>query len=500
MKILLIRPPIWYIRLSPGPFSLGFYTMFMTRYPPLGLLHVAGMLRAGGHDVRLVDAEAEEMEIESVVVRARPFAPDLIVGNVNVYNSKKNFEDLIALRDALGAKLVVRGHFPRHYPAETMERAGVDAALTGKGFGAALALADALQRGEDLAAVPGIRFRRNGEVVATSDAECPFEPDTLPFPPRDLLNHRLYSTNLTYRRPFTTMLASWGCPYHCTYCQDHNVRYRARSVDNILDEVVECVRRHGIREIAFLDPTFGAQRKWAVEFCERLAALRLDLTFTMRTRPDLVDPEILSLLRRAGCVRISFGIESGDPEILRNLARVVDPQSVESAVRAAAREGIMTFGYFMVGNKGESAESLAHTMDLVRRLPLHFAQFFETIPLPGTEALEDTKRALGIDPWREINAGWTPEPSVFIPQDIRVTPAELRAWTRTLYAEMYLNPRRWTALLRMKYLPAYVFRQIDVALFVSRLWVLRRIRRRLPGFLVSRFSPTPRASSAEAAT
>jgi radical SAM superfamily enzyme YgiQ (UPF0313 family) len=496
MKVLLIRPPIWYIDLSPGPFSLGLYTAFMTRYPPLGLLYAAGPLRAGGHEVLLVDAEAEELEIDSVAARVGPFSPDLIVGNVNVYSSKRNLDDLVALKERVGGVLAVRGHFPRHYPDECAGRAGVDVSFTGKGMATARAVADAFARGSDLAAIPGLRFRRGGEVVISPGAEPPEDVDALPFPPRDLLDHRLYCTNLSYRRPFTSMLASTGCPHECSYCQDHNLRYHARRVDRVLAEVEECVRRHGVREIAFLDPTFTVRRSWTVEFCDGLTALGLDLTFTMRTRPDLVDPDLLARLRRAGCVRISYGIESGDPEILANLNRRVPVEATLAAVGEAERLGIMTFGYFMLGNKGESAASLTRTMDLVRRLPLHFAQFFETIPLPGTEALEDTKRALGFDPWHEIHAGRYPGASAFLPQDIRLSHGELRKWSRRFYAEMYLNPRRWRKLLRMKYLPAYVLRQIDIARLVLALKALRRVRRLVPGFLVARYPRLPSVTPA----
>lgn len=487
MRVLLIRPPIHYVRFSLGVIPLGFYSSFLTRYPPHGLMVLAAQLRRAGHEVVLLDAEAEELEIESAAVRLAAFAPELIVGSVNVYNSYRNFADLSELKRRLGAPLVVRGHFPSHYPDDAMAQPAVDAAMTGKGNAALVPLVAAFARGAGFDAVPGLLYREDGRVCRTPDEPPVSDLDSLPFPARDLVDPALYSTSLSYRRPFTTMFASYGCPYQCVYCQDRNVPYRRRSVDSVLNELDECVHRHGIREVTFLDPTFTAKRDWALDLCRRLAGRRLDLTFTIRTRPDLVDPELIDLLARAGCVRISLGLESGDPEILAGLQRPMKLETMRQAVAWIRARNIMVFGFFMVGNRGETAASLGRTLAFVKELPLDFAQFIQTLPIIDSAVLDQARQARGIDIWREIGHGRYPSPEEFRSAENELSLAELGRWTGRLYRAFYLNPRRWRAWLSLRFLPGYALRQVGTTLLTLRLVALRRLRRRWPGLLLARY-------------
>lgn len=487
MRVLLVRPPIHYVRFSLGVIPLGFYSSVMTRYPPHGLMVLAALLRQAGHAVALIDAEAEELEIASVARRMAAFAPELIVGSVNVYNSYRNFADLIELKKRLGAPLVVRGHFPSHYPDDAMAQAEVDAAMTGKGNAAIAPLVAAFARGGGFDAVPGLVYRDGDRVLRTPDEAPVRELDSLPFPARDLVDPALYSTSLSYRRPFTTVFASVGCPYDCAYCQDRNVPYRRRGVENVLAELEECVNRHGIREVTFLDPTFTVKRDWVLDLCRRLAGRRLDLTFTIRTRPDLVDPELLELLARAGCVRISLGLESGDPEILAGLHRPMELETMRRAIGWIRERKIMVFGYFMVGNRGETPTSLARTLAFITSLPLHFAQFIQTLPILDSDVLDQARARRGIDIWREIGHGRYPSPEEFRSAENDLDLAELGRWTGRLYRAFYLDPRRWRDWLSLRFLPGYLLRQLGTMGLVTWLGLLRRIRRGRPGFLLARY-------------
>jgi len=445
-------------------------------------MYLASLLRQDGHHVALMDAEAEELDIQTVSLRMKPFEPDLLIGSVYVWNSYSSFNDIFWLKDRLQIPLVIRGHFPGDYPEETMKRPEVDVAMTGKGFSSIQPLVRALEKGDDLHDVKGILFRNNGEVIRTPKEEPIRDLDLVPFPARDLVDQRLYVTNLSCRRPFTTMLASRGCPFNCTYCTDRKVPYGRRSAENVHAELLECTEKYGIREVAFLDPTFTVKREWVLELCNRILQRNTDMSFTMRTRPDLLDPEMVKLLARAGCVRISLGIESGDSEILNLMNRETDIEGTEQAVSWIQREGIMAFGYFMIGNKGETHASLQRTLDLVKRLPLHFAQFFQTIPLLGTEVLENSKQHLGFDIWQETSHGRYPTPQEFRSYQTSLSFEELKSWSTRLYVHFYLHPRRWWYLLKLRFLPAYVARQLQVFVLILPLVILRWIRKRNPAF------------------
>jgi radical SAM superfamily enzyme YgiQ (UPF0313 family) len=480
MRALVIRPPIFYKDFSYGVVPAGLYSALLVRYQPVGLMYVAALLRQAGHRVILVDAEAEELEIQSVIRRVRPFAPDLIIGNVNLYNSPQNFEDLGVLKQALGATLVVRGHFPGEYPDLAAQRSFVDYTLRGKGWSAIAPLAAALAAGRDPGNIAGVLYRRNGAVI-DGGPEAPIDDvDTLPFPARDLVDDRLYATNLTVRRPCTVAFASFGCPFDCAYCTDHTTPYRLRGVPSVLAEIEDCARR-GIREIAFLDPTFTVRRNWTDALCRGLIARRLDLTFTIRTRGDLLDRDLIQLLAEAGCVRVSVGIESADPQILENVGRRVDLERVCQASAWIAEAGMMGFGYFMVGNEGESDESLSRTLKLVRRLPLHFAQFLQAVPLPHTDILASCREKLGADLWVEVSRGRFPTAEEFRSQRTSLSLAAIHAWQRRLFRAFYFDPRRLWRILRLRHWPLYVWRQFDLLRVVLPLVAMRRLRRRWPG-------------------
>ena len=194
MRVLVIRPPIFYADLSLGLIPVGMYSIFLARYQPVGLMYMASLLREDGHEVALLDAEAEELETESVKLRVEPFAPDLILGSVNVYNSPQNFKDLIALKRHFGVPLVIRGHFPENYPERAMDWEEVDVALTGKGYTVVQALVRAIERSEPLDSVPGVIYRTNGEVRKNPTEPPVANADGLPFPARDLVDDSLYGT------------------------------------------------------------------------------------------------------------------------------------------------------------------------------------------------------------------------------------------------------------------------------------------------------------------
>jgi radical SAM superfamily enzyme YgiQ (UPF0313 family) len=480
MRTLVIRPPIFYKNYAYGVVPAGLYAALLVRYQPVGLMYVAALLRQAGHRVILVDAEAEELEIESVIRRVRPFAPELIVGNVNLYNSPQNFEDLGVLKHALGATLVARGHFPREHAELTMQRPFVDFAMRGSGWTAVAPLADALAAGREPSDVAGILRRQNGAVVDNGPEAMIADVDALPLPARDLVDDRLYATNLTVRRPCTAAFASFGCPFDCAYCTDRTTPYRLRSVANVLAEADDCARR-GIREITWLDATFTARRAWTEELCRGLIARRLDLTFTIRTRGDLLDRELVRLLADAGCVRVSLGIESADPQILENVTRRIDLERVRQAAAWIADAGMLSFGFFMVGNKGESNESLGRTLEFARRLPVHVAQFLQAAPLPHTDILESCREKFGVDLWAEVSRGRFPTAEEFRSQDTRLSLAESLAWQRRLFRAFFFSPQRWLRILRLRHWPVYLWRQFDVLGIVLPLLARRRLRRRWPG-------------------
>ena len=463
----------------------------MTRYPPIALAYLASLLREAGHDVALMDAEGEELEIRSVALRMKPFDPDLIVGGVNIYNPVKNFEDLIYLKKELRAPLVIRGHYPRLFPAESIKHPDVDVVMTGKGYTSTVPLAEAIEKGGGLANIPGIYYRDGEKIKKTREEESLMDLDALPFPARDLFDKKLYLANLCTRRPFTTMFGSYGCVYDCWYCQEKHYPYRRRSTISLVAEMEQCANELGYREITFLDPTFTMNKAWVVDLCNRLIEKRLDLVFTIRTRADLLDEKTIRLLAGAGCVRISLGIESGDDGVLRSMNRSIGNEEVIKIVECIRRNGIMAFGFFMVGNKGETDESLTNTHNFIKSLPLHFAQFLKMMPLPYTEVLRQSQKRLGYNVWEKIGQGIYPTEEQFNLHSHDMEVRDLKNWIRRLFFSFYFSLSRIKSIFLLKYSPRYLWRQIDTAMLVIPLILLKYIRRKKPDFLLKIYPQAP---------
>ncbi len=179
-----------------------------------------------------------------------------------------------------------------------------------------------------------------------------------------------------------------------------------RSAESVFEEIRYLVGV-GFRELIFFDETFTVSRARTAELCERMIAGGLKLPWTCRTRVDLVDRELLTLMKRAGCKRLQMGIESGSPQVLENMGRQLDIAQVEHGFELAREIGFERRGYFMLGYLDETPEQTEMTIDLACRMKLDWASFSRTIGLPLTPMYEEMMRR-GIiegDFWRDYTLG-----------------------------------------------------------------------------------------------
>jgi anaerobic magnesium-protoporphyrin IX monomethyl ester cyclase len=186
--------------------------------------------------------------------------------------------------------------------------------------------------------------------------------------------------------PFTFIVTSRGCPAGCTFCIKHvNYQFgvRLRSPERIMEELWQ-LKRLGISNIHMYADLFTVSREQVAKLCRLIIDSKVDIRWTCNSRVDYVDEEILQLMGKAGCWFMSWGIESGNEQILRNAHKGIDPAKVERALRWAKKAGIRNWGYFIIGLPGETEESIRHTIDFAKRLPLDIALFHVAAPHPGT--------------------------------------------------------------------------------------------------------------------
>jgi radical SAM superfamily enzyme YgiQ (UPF0313 family) len=237
----------------------------------------------------------------------------------------------------------------------------------------------------DLHGIKGLVWRKGDEIIMNMPRPFVADLDDLPIPMHELLPLDLYRMPLI-KGPFTFILTSRGCPAGCTYCIKH-VSYqfttRLRSVDLIMEELWR-LKELGINNIHMYSDLFTVNRDQVMELCQRMIDEKIDLKWTSNSRVDYVDEEMLRLMGKAGNHLISWGIESGNEQILKHAHKGAYPDKAERALRWARNAGIKNWGYFIIGLPGETEATIRQTIDFAKKLPLDIALFHVAAPYPGT--------------------------------------------------------------------------------------------------------------------
>ncbi|MBN1400113.1 MAG: radical SAM protein [Anaerolineae bacterium] len=245
-------------------------------------------------------------------------------------------------------------------------------------------LGDAAQV-ERLARIKGLVWRKEGEIVINPPRPLIHDLDDLPIPRHDLLPLTKYRAPLV-KGPFAFVVTSRGCPGGCRFCIKH-VSYgesvRFRSASHVVDEIEHLVS-HGVRDIHMYADLFTVNREHVMGICEQLLSRGVSIRWTCNSRVDFIDQEMLEAMARSGCWMISWGIESGDDDMLRRMHKGTDTEMVSRALTWSKAAGIRNWGYFIIGLPGETEESIRKTIAFSKRLPLDLVLFHIAAPHPGT--------------------------------------------------------------------------------------------------------------------
>jgi len=461
MHVLLVNPPPPPAqRVSRG--LMGGFGMVVGEglcYPPLDLMYVGAILRRDGHAVHLVDAEAEGLDGDDVRAAARREAPDLVV----MTTSSATLHLDLALVDRLKdehpeALVVITGSQGSKVPDLALSASRVDAVVRGEPEPTVAEMARALVEGADPLAVDGLSVRR-GESFEHNRERRLLKGDALdalPFPDRSLAPIEPYRIP-TMDGPITTVQSSRGCPVNCTYCGyvvAQGIPWRGRSAGNVLEELTTIVRDDGIRNVVFRDPLFAYDRERVLELCAMLREARLGLAWQCETAIKTLDDEMLGAMADAGCVSVSFGVESGNDVLQKKYSRgkIKSHDHAKAVVDSARRHGIATRAFFMIGFPEEDARMAEETMDLAVRLDPDSVQFTAVTPYPDTKLYKESRGEEEFD-FRKFT-GTTP---VGVAQAMSAD--EVSAAIRRAYRRFYLRPSRVMRELKRPQLLVQRFRR-----------------------------------------
>ncbi|MEM4716970.1 MAG: radical SAM protein [Candidatus Caldarchaeum sp.] len=381
------------------------------QFPPLGISYIASYVREKGYSVKVLDCTFhDKAEAERQIRHEKP----RVVG-IYCMLSMVNMAKQLALtaRESCDAVLA-GGPMPSSYPSLFLNE--FDMVVQGEGELAVAEILDKMDgRGEPrLDGVKGVWLspRMNGgHATFTGSRPLVKDLDTLPFPARDLLNHHAYQSyyRKNYGYTMTSMVASRGCPFSCDFCwrPDYGRVYRVRSPQNIVMEMDEVRNKWGYERIWFADELFIASKKHVIELCEEIVKQRVDVMWECLSRVDLFDAEVAKAMKKAGCYKVIFGLESGDDYVLSNLMnkRIKVAQSI-SAVKTAKKAGLQVGAFFILGYPGETSETMLRTIKLASSLPLDYFSMTIPYPLPGTGLYEKVKDRMEAFEWEKPMHGW----------------------------------------------------------------------------------------------
>jgi anaerobic magnesium-protoporphyrin IX monomethyl ester cyclase len=413
VDIMLVNPPtpdgeLW-IRTQH---RVGRRTRENMVWPQVSLAQMAALLHPV-YKVKVVDCNAERMGWPEFTKLLDKYQPKYYLTQLTAPTLENDMYGCF-LAHARGAKTIAFGTHITPIPVETMRPfPSLDFALVGEPDLTIRDLLDHLENrfeerspeirnifdkhdpmykpslNEDgsvnMHGIKGIAWRKDGEILLNFPRPFVADLDDLPIPMHELLPLQKY--RMPYiKGPFTFMLTSRGCPAGCTYCIKHvSYQYatRLRSPKLIIEEMWY-LKKLGIDNIHMYADLFTVNRDQVIEMCNMMIEQKINIHWTSNSRVDFVDEEMLTLMGKAGCRLISWGLESGNEAILKHARKGADPAKAERALRWAKQAGIMNWGYFIIGLPGETEATIRQTIDFAKKLPLDIALFHVAAPYPGT--------------------------------------------------------------------------------------------------------------------
>ena len=359
------------------------------RFPPLGLGYLASSLISRGYHPQILDCTFLERG------EARRRAIDAKADIVGVYSMVTMFQESLMfarlLRDHCDL-LIAGGPLPSCDPSSFWD--DFDLVVKGEGEFAIAEIASAYEAGTGYGKIEGLTYRQEGSTIETPKRELQLDLDQIPFPARNLFSNRMYIDY--WKKHFgysaTTVMTTRGCPFSCEFCSNavFGTSYRERSSENVLNEVEETLAL-GYERIHFADDVFTLNKMRIMQICEDIQCRGLDFKWECLGRVDSIDEATAAAMKKAGCDRIFFGIESGDEATLRLMGKRISLDQAGRAIGAAISAGLKTGAFFILCYPGEDDDQVLKTIRFATSLPLDYLSFTMPYPLPGTRLFERVK-------------------------------------------------------------------------------------------------------------
>jgi len=434
----------------------------MTHLHPLGLMYVASGARRGGYeDITILDMKVDDLRVPQAADQLEALRPDIIGMTAMTYEAGCLHSLAAEMKKRLpNCKIIAGGPHPSVAADDVMKDTNIDFCVRGEGEVTFPLLLDAIKSGtRDFTEVLGIVWRRGadhekaGEIVMNPDRTPPESLDELGFPAWDLVNiHKYHSVprgGIIYaHKEFATIFSSRACPWRCTYCHNsYGKKFRERSARHVLDEVDMLVKTYGVRELVFYDDIFNFKPDRAKAICRGLIERKynLKLTFPNGLRGDILDEELVDMMKEAGMYRAMIAIESAVPRVQKVMKKNLRIPQTTKIIDYMASKGVMVHGAFMLGFPTETKEEMLETIRWAKVSSLHTAAFYRVIPFKGTELFRQVEAA-----GHQLPTDWSHYEPYYSDINVSAVPEnEIAKLRKKAYMDFYLSPKRLWNIFRL---------------------------------------------------
>lgn len=375
------------VLINPKSTSLGSFDFLVAKSVPLGLGYLAAYLMKEGRSVKIIDEEIERLTPE----RIKSLASDerqLFGISCLTPNISRGYELADMIKSALPKSAVVFGGIhPTVMPDEVLGMKSVDLVVRGEAEPVIGQIVDAHKSGRGFDDILSCSFRQNG-VIKHNERAPLIDMDLLPDLPYHLFDSKIYDMGF--------IISSRGCPYNCVFCSQRAIngnKFRYRSNEKVINEIKTLTELYAPSNIVFFDDIFTINKKRIYELCKNMMDLGLHkkAEYTMVTRGDCIDDELLSVLKQANFTGLAIGVETANEDLMKMIDKRETVKDIENGIKLAKKYGFLIDTVYIFGLPGETRADRAAALKLARSMGVTKARFNNATPYPGTRLYDMAK-------------------------------------------------------------------------------------------------------------
>jgi len=434
----------------------------MFRLHPTGIAKLGAVLRQDGHDVKLLDMNAEDTSLSDLRKCLYDFMPDFVGISYITSDIVQAREIRDCVKDCNPHTIVIGGGVDVSARREaSVVDVGADIGVVGEGEDVIVPIVNNnifRSNSTPLSEIKGLVLNDGKSCYFTGEKPPITNLDQYPFAAYDLLNLKSYRRNLLcLPLDFLTISTSRGCPGHCCFCfNSMGTKWRANSAKYVVDEL-----EHNrdtlpikLKSIIFMDDTFTVDKQRVYDICRLIKERKIDLTYKFETRVNLVDEDLLRTMYDVGFKHIAYGVESGNDKILEEWQKGITKDQIRDAFKLSHQLGYTTTAYMIVGALSETPDTVRESINFIKEIQPDFVQWSVACPLPATKLTEQFEKEFHkIDDWRGLyyNSVLSRKKPYAFYHTRYMTNEELQIWAKRAYRETYFNLRYvWKRVCRMK--------------------------------------------------